>query len=501
MKKKYIIITSVIVLLGLGIGSYFLFFSKKDKDKKDTEIVSVKKNDIKSTIESTGKVIPNLEVEIKCKASGEVTSLPFDISDKVKKNDLLLKLNPVDEKRNVKQAEMNLKQSEAVLAKTEQDFSLFGSNSAITKEQLLINLENARNKLNEVETKFERSTALYKLNTQNKLLIADLESAKIKYADAVRKFDNTKKLYKNNTILTKNEYELALNELKQTELQVKIVKEKIKEQQANNKIDYENTLALLKQARNDVKTAELKVKEQNKTVVESVMKEKDIDIARAKVENDKLALMTANQRLKDTQVFSPMNGVITQRNVQIGQIISSGLSSVSGGTAVLTISDLSKLFVMAYIDESNIGNIQLGQKVNISVDAYSDKKFRGKVIQIYTKGNNTSNVVTFPVKIEIQDKKKELLKPEMTASIEIISSEKKGVLSVDSRALTRKKGNYFVKIAKEEDKKSKAEPEERKVTIGITDGENTEILSGLKADEKVLVGGKSESKWRKQIRF
>ncbi|MFN4151084.1 MAG: efflux RND transporter periplasmic adaptor subunit, partial [Candidatus Sericytochromatia bacterium] len=107
------------------------------------------------------------------------------------------------------------------------------------------------------------------------------------------------------------------------------------------------------------------------------IKQKDIESARARLKADQISLLNAKQRLDDTQVYSPIEGVITERNVQVGQIISSGISSTNGGTTVLKVSDLSKIFVMVNVDESDIGKIVENQKATITVDAYRNKKFDG----------------------------------------------------------------------------------------------------------------------------
>ncbi len=84
------------------------------------EIVVVERGSIVLQVLATGRVVANLDVDIKCKASGEIRKLPFDVSDTVKKGDLLVELNPVDEERNVRQAEISLLASQAKLAQAKQ---------------------------------------------------------------------------------------------------------------------------------------------------------------------------------------------------------------------------------------------------------------------------------------------------------------------------------------------------------------------------------------------
>ncbi|MBC7474301.1 MAG: efflux RND transporter periplasmic adaptor subunit [Candidatus Sericytochromatia bacterium] len=492
--KKLLIIALLIILASSATGYYFWSKSNTDKDlenKIETEVV--KRDSIISSIFTTGKVTANLDIEIKCKASGEIISLPFDVSDKVGKGALMLKLNPIDEQRNVRQSQMTLLQSKALLIKAKTDLLLFKKNLTTGKEQALNIVKSAKIKQLDLMSKAKRSSQLYMLSTERKVAISNLESARIKAKDLRIKADNAKKLYFNKSILSKNDYETALIISKQADIDVKNAQAKLIEQDTNNKADYETALTNSKQAKNDLETAQAKLQEQSNSSITKDIKNQDIQAAEAKVESDKLSLLTSQQRLKDTEVFAPISGVVTTRPVQVGQIISSGISNVGGGTTVLTLSDLSRMFVMASVDESDIGKIKLGEKVNVSADAFPNKKFKGKVVQIYSKGVTVSNVVTFLVKIELLGKNKNVLKPEMTSNIEIVQQNKQNILVVPSNSLTRKKGKYFVKVLKPDNKQ-----EDRAVSIGINDEEKYEVTEGIKEGEKVVLA-KSEvdSKWKK----
>jgi HlyD family secretion protein len=184
---------------------------------------------------------------------------------------------------------------------------------------------------------------------------------------------------------------------------------------------------------------------------------------------------------------------VASRPVQIGQIIASGVSNVGGGTTFLTLSDLSRIFVVAAVDESDIGKVALGQAVTVTVDAFPLKEFKGTVVRIAAKGVNLSNVVTFEVKIEVTGNAKELLKPEMTANVkEILIAEKSDVLLVPCEAIVRKgRGKQIVTLVKEG-----AENEDVTVETGITDGTKTEVVTGLTEGQTVLVRkGALETKW------
>jgi len=422
------IIVAVVAVLLLGGGAYYFFGIKKGTKAADPQVptsAKVERGSLRLSVASTGKVVPNFEVDIKCKASGETIKLPYDISDVVKKNELLLELDPKDQKRILEQSNVQLSASQARLQ--------------IAQENLKI---------------AERTLA-----TDRRRAESSLQSAEQKLKDARSKANRLKQLLQ-------------------------------KQMSSQEESETAETAAIQSEA--DLENARVKLDEL-KTQEEALeLSRQQVKLAEAQVASDKISNSVSTDRLNDTKVFAPMDGVVTDRKVQIGQIIASAVSNVGGGTTVLTLSDLSQIFVIAAVDESDIGKVQLGQKVEISADAYPGKILPGKVVRIATKGVNQSNVVTFEVKIEVMSSEKSLLKPEMTTNVEIVGQVKENVLMVPVEALSRK-GNkqHMVSIPKAD-----GTNEERVVQMGITDGVKTEIVSGLAEGETVaLRKGAGESRW------
>ena len=419
----------ILVILSAAIVTGGYFWSHKSANvKKETpqwSTVQVKKGSIRDAVSCNGQVVSNLDVEIKCKASGEIVKLPFDISDQVNKGDLLVELDPVDEQRKVNQAKISLASSQARLMQRK-------VNLQIAQKDLIIARKSAE---------------------------AALKSAEACAKDARAKAERMRKLF---------EKKLTSQEEKDTGETTAIQAE----------VDLENAQIQMEHLAN--KARELEIKRQ------------DVRLAKAQMKMDKINLSLAEQRLKDTRVFSPIDGVVSERNVQSGQIISSGINNVGGGTRVMVLSDLSRLFILASVDESYIGKVELEQKVIITADAFPGKRFFGKIDRIATKGINVSNVVTFEVKIEVRERNRSLLKPEMTANVEIIVAEKEEVLMVLSEAVLYKKGGHFVRV-----KKDDGSIEERPVQAGISNGVVIEIIKGLSQGDTIIYRkGEARSRWR-----
>ena len=213
------------------------------------------------------------------------------------------------------------------------------------------------------------------------------------------------------------------------------------------------------------------------------LEEQDIKLAEAEIETSKISLETAKQRLKETKVYAPMAGIISDRLVQVGQIISSPTMNVSGGNALLVLSDLSRVFVLARVEESDIGSLQLGQAATITVDAFPDESFDGKVVRMAPMGEKLSNIVTFEVKIEVLDEAKSKLLPEMTADVEILVASRDDVLCVPSEVVQRRGAERFVMTPGAPG----APPNTVTIQTGVDDGTKTEILAGLNEGDTVLV--------------
>ena len=149
----------------------------------------------------------------------------------------------------------------------------------------------------------------------------------------------------------------------------------------------------------------------------------------------KTALDDAKERLSDTVIESPINGIILIKYVEEGQIIASGISAVSGGTAIAAVADMSQVSVRTSVDEVDIGQIQVGQKATVIAESYPDREFRGEVIRIHPQAKVEQNVTTFDVTIEV-DNSEGLLMAGMNASVEIVAGYKENILLVPREALT-----------------------------------------------------------------
>jgi HlyD family secretion protein len=215
----------------------------------------------------------------------------------------------------------------------------------------------------------------------------------------------------------------------------------------------------------------------------SVLKSK-IAQARAQVAQDQANLKQLEEQLSYTDVESPIDGVVLSRDVEIGDAVSSILVLGSSATLIMTLGDTSEVYVKGKVDESDIGRVYLGQPARIKVESFKDKTFNGKVTKISPMGVEKDNVTTFEVRVSINNPGGEL-KAEMTANAEILLEEHKNVLQIPEGAIiydNQKKASVEVPDPKGKEGKRKVA-----VNIGISNGAKTELLSGLKEGDQVVL--------------
>jgi HlyD family secretion protein len=206
--------------------------------------------------------------------------------------------------------------------------------------------------------------------------------------------------------------------------------------------------------------------------------------ANAQVAEAQASLDRVEEDLRNSTVVSPMDGIVLSRDVEVGDAVSSILVLGSQATLVMTMGDMSTVYVLGKVDQADIGKVYLGQRARIVVESFKDKKFEGKVTKISPMGVEKDNVTTFEVRVSIQNPTGEL-KANMSANAEIILEEKTGVLLLPESAVVYDKDrNTSVEVP---DPKSDSGRRKVAVKLGISNGIKTELVSGLNEGQKVIL--------------
>lgn len=224
--------------------------------------------------------------------------------------------------------------------------------------------------------------------------------------------------------------------------------------------------------------------------------EKDLQVARQTYDKAKADKVRAAKNLNYAEIYSPIDGIVISRDVEVGQTVVSNMSVAN----LYTIADLDHMQVVANVDEADIGQVKTGQKVSFSVDAYPDRTFDGEVTQVRLSPTTESNVVTYEVIISAANPDHKLI-PGLTANVTIYTLEKKGLLLPASAFTFEPAPEDIADGANLEKPDGNAGDSERRVwavkngrltpvmvTIGESNGIKTLVTGGLSAGDVVAVG-------------
>jgi macrolide-specific efflux system membrane fusion protein len=208
------------------------------------------------------------------------------------------------------------------------------------------------------------------------------------------------------------------------------------------------------------------------------------DMTQARVMKAEADQDYAKAQLSYATITAPIGGTIASVTTQQGETVAAGLNAPT----FITIIDLNKLEVNAYVDETDVGKIGVGQEALFTVDTFADRDFKGKVTAIYPRAVLQENVVNYITLISIENSEGKL-KPDMTANVTITLKKKKGALAVPGAAVVREGGKKYVTLQAKDGK-----PTRREVKTGWKESIYIEITSGLKEGDVVLVSGGNEKK-------
>jgi multidrug efflux pump subunit AcrA (membrane-fusion protein) len=393
MKSLFVIIVLLVVL-----GGGYLLLNRNNTSTANAAAAPVSEKVVRRTVEkivsANGKVASNRDIDIKCQASGTIKTLPYtDVSREVKPGEVLCQLDPIDMQRQLDTA------------------------TAVV----------AADKSRIAEAEINRQIAIMNLDTSRARYEAALANAIVQANDARAKAKRTKELFdhkddKGNPLplASKEELDTAESTVTKADTAVKSAKVDIDE---------------LEQQKKQIDTKDQQITQMKASLAQDQAR---LETAQRNVDYCTVSAPTADNPADPPRWF--ISSLLT--NIAPGYLVQSGTSGFSAGTTIMTLSDLSHVYLLASVDESDIGLIAdparggEPQKVRITTDSFQGIPFEGRVVRVATKGVNSSNVVTFEVKIEVTSDNRTLLRPEMTGTAKIVCADRKDVLAIPAAAFT-----------------------------------------------------------------
>lgn len=458
--KVITIIIAAVVVVGAAVAVGRIVFATKEgngsnnADAPAIQTATVERGDIAVTIDATGTIKPLNIVEVSSKASGKILELKVDAGDYVEKDDIIAVIETTYVQISLEQAEADLRASQARLQQAEIDIQL-------QREQSEIQIRQAREALAEAEKRLEQLTEQIRLEKiANKRGIMDAENslkmAQIRYklltSEEVREetkgraqatveqdlanFDLAKAEHERNQRLFEKQL-ISQAALDASRAQLRAADARYKSSVEQLKlVEQPASAAELELARADIKKAEFALEVANERVAAEESRDMDIPLQKNRIAQaqDALKLAVTNQKqidrkerdletaraslkrsqgqldlrkieYEDTVIKAPISGTVLEKKVEEGQVITSRLSSLasSEGQTIVTMADLDTVYVVTEVDETDIGKVQIGQPVTITVEAYPDMPFEGEVLKIAPQGQVIQNITTFEVTSELKN--------------------------------------------------------------------------------------------------
>lgn len=339
----------------------------------------------------------------------------------------------------------------------------YGEGSPVTKGKLLVELDKATEQRNVAKEEISLRTSQAKLRQAE----ADTEVLKSDLQKSLRNAEA--------------EMDSAAMDRQTLEERLRRLRE-LYDQKLASREELETSENSLKAAQSRERQAQANKEYAKDQVHVIAKKQSEVDLAKAEVEKQQLLVEEAKERLADTKVASPMDGILILKSVDEGQIISSGVSAVSGGTVLGVVADLTRLYVEASVDETDIGKVKVDDRAAVTADSYPKEAFTGKVVHIAPQGEVEANITIFKVLVLLDDSAREKLRPMMSAKVEVRVDVKRDVLRVPSDALHDEDQGSVVYVP--EAGRPKAVP----VKTGLDNGMWVELVEGPAEGQEVYVG-------------
>lgn len=415
--------------------------------------------DLTQSVSATGSVTAQTGamVKIGSQITGRIKRLFADVGTQMKAGDVIAELDVPDLQAQVQQAEATLGLNRNRLAEQVAGVQLQSTQSTS-------DLERARSALVATQasyTQVQRSADLQRATAE-----AGVRQAKANAVNSDASLKRAQQLFEKGYV--------AAAEVDTAKAQAEVNAAQLSSAQENVRLVSAKVDSDLESARQQVKQAEAALRASQAGLAQNAIKQRQVAEAGQSVKQSEAALAQSRAQLDKALIRTPISGTVLQLTQQQGETIAAGLSAPT----LILVADLNRLQVDAFVDETDIGRVRLGQTAEITLDAYPDQKFKGRVAKIASGATMQQNVVTYDVTIALENPGR-FMKPDMTATVNIIVARHENVLAVPIDAVKQdKKGPTVTLMTAGQRGQSEFKP--ASVKTGISDGDHTEILEGLK---------------------
>lgn len=489
MNVRRIVIILLLLLVGWAVYSWISAEGEADKPKYRTEPLT--RGDLSSKVSATGSLQAVTKITVGSEVSGKIERLYVDFNSRVKKGDILAELDPSTFRAQVEQQQASLADAQASLDASRAN----QANSQASVHRSEATIESARAQIEQARAQVANNKASYEAAEANvDRGKADLDNTRVDFerATELRKRD----------LIAQSEVDDARALYRQSQASLSALESQKEAAQAT----YRASQASLSARQADLLSAQT---ERDGAMAQAAASAAQVRSAQAKVRQSQANLEQAQVNLGRTTLRSPIDGIVLDRKVTIGQTVAAQFQAPDLFTLA---QNLDQMQVEAAVDEADIGQVKTGATATFTVDAFPEETFQGTVTEVRKAPVVTSNVVTYTVIIRTQNKGLRLM-PGMTATVAIQVETREDVLLAPNEALRFQPPEGALKTLRSSaspSPASSASPRQgrrgggrggprlftvengqlkpHRVETGITDGVSTEITeSDLKEGDPVVV--------------
>ncbi|HEX8163392.1 MAG TPA: efflux RND transporter periplasmic adaptor subunit [Pyrinomonadaceae bacterium] len=412
LKRRKSLIVLFVAVVVAATGGYMIWGDRASAAEYMT--ARVERGNLRNTVTATGTLQAVTTVQVGSQASGTISALYADFNSTVKKGQVVAQLDPATAQAQVQQARANLEQARAGLVQ---------ARAGIAQSQAGIAQTRAGVSDAQAKAAAAGSTAQ---NQQAGVLSAQANVAVLKaQLDDAASFVRQEDALLKSGVISAREYETA-----QTSYKTARARYDQAEAQLNQAVLSQQSASSAGQAQARAQITQAQAQAQG-SVAQSEQARAQVQNAAAQVEQAQAALSLAEINLAHTTITSPIDGVVVSRNVDVGQTVA---ASLSAPTLFTIANDLTRMQVIANIDQADIGLVEQAKGAKFDVDAFPGNEFTGTIQQVRLNPVSAQNVVTYNVVIDVANPEQKL-KPGMTTNLTITIDERNNVLKVPNAAL------------------------------------------------------------------
>ncbi len=462
-KRRIINVVAVAVVIVL-IGAFVLIRRSNNQNPLSGMVTAqVGRATIVQKISATGSVTAQTgaQVNIGSQISGRIKSLYADVGSHVKAGQVIAVLDLPDVKAQLDQSVAALNSAE--LAADQQESGV-GLQQTTTRSDI----SKARASLDSAQATYNQDAKTAHLQVQTAR--AAVNQATASYQNAVTFLNREKQLLAKGYI--------AAQDVDNAQTQANVAAAQLDSARQNLLLTQARTVTALQTDRASMANAQAVLAAARAGTAQNIIKLQQVAAARSAVHQAQANVQYWQDQYKKTIIRTPISGTVISLSAQQGETVAAGFAAPT----LVTVTDLNRLQVDAYVDETDIGNVHIGQPAIVTVDAYPNMVFHGHVDKIAAGGTLQQNVVTYDTTVAL-DNPRALLKPSMTATVNIVVREHRNVVAVPIEAV-KYIGQAQVVYVVQGDKIAS-----HTVATGISDDTNTEILSGVRSGDTIVLAG------------